>query len=560
MHIRKLVRQSIYLSKYYFTDNIHLYNFENKYTLFGILHIETLKPIHLYSNHINMAPHTDENEPAAKKLKVDDDSLNIVKRLVKQRKEAGESILDFKFNKKRVQMLSKEQEVQDDCDGIVYWMSRDQRIQDNWALLFAQRLALKNKVSLHVAFCLIPNYMEYTYRHYHFMLKGLEEVEAECKTRGIEFHLLHGEPPEVLPTFIESHRIGGLVTDFCPLRLAKKHVKEVKKAIPKNVAMCQVDAHNIVPVWEASDKQEYGARTIRKKIHNHLPSFLSKFPHVTKHKYESKHKAESVDWPAAEKFVDADATVKPVEWATPGTTGGLNNLQEFCLKRLRKFDTSRNDPNVKAISMMSPWLHFGQVSAQRCVLEVKKYNKQLSADVQNFVEETVVRRELSDNYCHYQENYDNIDGAYDWARNTLNDHKKDKRTHIYTRDQFAEAKTHDDLWNSAQIQLVQEGKLHGFMRMYWAKKILEWTKSPEEALEFALYFNDHYALDGNDPNGFVGCMWSICGIHDQGWGEREVFGKIRFMNHAGCKRKFKINEYISRYGGKCHKYTGPPSK
>lgn len=507
-----------------------------------------------------MSLHTGENEPAAKKAKLDDDTFNIVKRLVRERKDAGESVLDFKFNKKRIQMLSKEQEVPDDCDGIVYWMSRDQRIQDNWALLFAQRLALKNKVSLHIVFCLIPNYMEYTYRHYHFMLKGLEEVEAECKTSGIEFHLLHGEPHEVLATFIKSHHIGGLVTDFCPLRLAKKHVKEVKKSIPKNVPMCQVDAHNIVPVWEASDKQEYGARTIRKKIHDKLPSFLTKFPHVAKHKYQSKHKAENVDWSEAEKIVDADPTVKPVNWATPGTTGGLNNLNEFCLKRLRKFDLSRNDPNVNAISMMSPWLHFGQVSPQRCVLEAKRYNKQLNADVQNFVEEIVVRRELSDNYCHYQENYDNIDGAYDWARNTLNDHKKDKRTHIYTKDQFAQAKIHNDLWNSAQIQLVQEGKMHGFMRMYWAKKVLEWTKSPEDALEIALYLNDHYALDGNDPNGFVGVMWSVCGIHDQGWAEREVFGKIRFMNYAGCKRKFKINEYISRYGGKCHKYTGPPSK
>ena len=160
----------------------------------------------------------------------------------------------------------------------------------------------------------------------------------------------------------------------------------------------------------------------------------------------------------------------------------------------------------------------------------------------------MVRKELSDNFCFYNENYDTITGASNWAQTTLNDHRSDKREYTYTREEFESAKTHDELWNAAQRQLMAEGKMHGFMRMYWAKKILEWTESPEKALEVALYFNDHYSLDGNDANGNVGCMWSICGVHDQGWAEREIFGKIRYMNFNGCKRKFDVDEYITKHG------------
>lgn len=497
------------------------------------------------------------DEPQVKKLKTDNDNSEIHARLEKERLEMAVRVTNFKFNKKRVQMMSKADEVPD-CDGVLYWMSRDQRIQDNWAMLFAQRLALKNHVSLHVAFCLVPKFLGATIRHYDFMLKGLEEVESECLSLGIEFHLLFGEAKEALPKFIKDHSIGGLVTDFSPLRLSQQWLEDVKEAIPKNIPLCKVDAHNVIPCWLASDKQEYSAKTIRKKIHDKLGDFLTKFPPVTKHPYTSKYPAEPVDWIAARSTLEIDLTVKPVEWATPGTRAGLDTLNEFCLKRLRKYATQRNDPNVKALSNLSPWLHFGQVSAQRCILEVKRYKNQLKESVDSFVEETLVRRELADNYCFYQKNYDCIEGAYKWAITTLNDHKKDKREYLYSRESFTEAGTHDELWNSAQIQLVKEGKIHGFMRMYWAKKILEWTATPEEALETAIYLNDRYSLDGRDPNGYVGCMWSICGIHDQGWGERPIFGKIRYMNYDGCKRKFKINDYAAHYGGIKHKYI-PPS-
>jgi len=162
-----------------------------------------------------------------------------------------------------------------------------------------------------------------------------------------------------------------------------------------------------------------------------------------------------------------------------------------------------------------------------------------------FIEEAVVRRELSDNFCYYNKNYDSLKGAYPWALLSLAAHVKDKREYVYSMEEFAAGETHDDLWNSAQMQLVHEGKMHGFLRMYWAKKVLEWTPNPKTALEVAQTLNDRYALDGNDPNGFVGVGWSVMGIHDQGWREREVFGKIRYMNYAGCKRKFDVQAFVN---------------
>ncbi|KFM75819.1 Deoxyribodipyrimidine photo-lyase, partial [Stegodyphus mimosarum] len=297
----------------------------------------------------------------------------------------------------------------------------------------------------------------------------------------------------------------------------------------------------------ASDKQEYGARTIRKKIHDKLKEFLTGFPPVVKQKVTAKCMYEPTDWKNIERHLEVDMNVGDVAWAQPGAKGGLLKLYEFVKIRLKYFNDSRNDPTKDSLSNLSPWFHFGQISIQRTILVILKYKSKYAASVDAFVEEAVIRRELADNFCYYNSKYDEVDGAYDWAKKTLKDHSKDKREYLYSKEKLEEAKTHDPLWNAAQRQLIVEGKMHGFLRMYWAKKILEWTQSPEEALEIAIYLNDKYSLDGRDPNGYVGCMWSICGIHDQGWAERAVFGKIRYMNFKGCQRKFDVNEFIRKY-------------
>lgn len=503
-------------------------------------------------------------ESPAKKLKLSEDDEGLKSLLVAERLECGENVLDFKKSKlgtnfkSRVRVLCGDDgTMMRESKGVMYWMWRDKRVQDNWALLYAQRIALELNVPLHVAVCVPPQLGEMTIRHYTFMLEGLKEVATECSELNIGFHLLAGHPPDLLtPSFLSSHDIGLVVADFSPLREHLAWLDKVTKSLePKSISLHQVDAHNIVPIWVTSEKQEYAARTIRPKVTKNLPEFLTQFPPVIEHPVDIKGKVGKANFEAVYNSLEVDTKgwgVEPVDNFPPGTNAGLKNLKEFVDKRIKAYGGQRNDPNVAALSNMSPWVNMGQVSMQRAVLYVKKHGKSYSDSVASFVEEAVVRRELSDNFCYYNKNYDSVKGATDWAQKTLNDHKQDKREYLYTRQQLEEGKTHDDLWNAAQLQLVKEGKLHGFLRMYWAKKVLEWTESPEVALKEALRLNDRYALDGNDPNGFVGVMWSICGIHDQGWAERAVFGKIRFMNYAGCKRKFDINKFIIKYGGKVY--------
>uniref|UniRef100_A0A8B9VLW4 Deoxyribodipyrimidine photo-lyase n=1 Tax=Anas zonorhyncha TaxID=75864 RepID=A0A8B9VLW4_9AVES len=464
------------------------------------------------------------------------------------RRAAAPSVREFRYNKKRVRLVSRGPELREDAKCILYWMSRDQRVQDNWAFLYAQRLALKQELPLRVCFCLVPKFLGATIRHYGFMLRGLQEVSKECTELNIPFHLLLGYAKDVLPPFVVQQGVGGLVTDFCPLRVPRQWVEDVRERLPEDVPFVQVDAHNIVPCWVTSPKQEYSARTIRGKIHSQLPEFLTEFPPVIRHLHPPSCPAEPIAWDACYSSLQVDRSVAEVEWATPGTTAGLAVLQSFIAERLKSFSTQRNDPNKAALSNLSPWFHFGQVSTQRAILEVQKHRRAHKESVEAFVEEAVVRRELADNFCYYNENYDSLQGAYDWAQTTLRLHAKDKRPFLYELQQLEQATTHDPLWNAAQLQMVREGKMHGFLRMYWAKKILEWTRSPEEALQFAIYLNDRYELDGRDPNGYVGCLWSICGIHDQGWKERDVFGKIRYMNYSGCKRKFDVDQFERRYG------------
>lgn len=477
-----------------------------------------------------------------------------IQKIETRRLETAENIIDFSFKKKRVRILSDATDVPEKADAILYWMDRDVRVQDNWAFLFAQKLALKNELPLMVCYCPSPKYI--SLRLYKFMLAGLKEVEEDCKKLSIHFHLLLGDAADEIPKFVKKFNIGAVVCDFSPLRLAVKSVDEVKGRLPDDVPLTQVDAHNVVPAWVASDKQEYAARTIRNKITSKLGMFFTEFPPLIKHPHEHKNKVEETNWEAAFEYVTKtfkfDMNVDEVDWAKPGYVGGMTQLLDFCTRRLQHYDEKRNDPTLDVVSNLSPWYNFGQISVQRSALEISRLKSKHKTSVEAYLEESIVRRELADNFCFYNDKYDSLQGIASWALQTLNDHRKDKREWLYTQEELETSKTHDDLWNSAQIQLVKEGKMHGFLRMYWAKKILEWTKSPEEALSFALLFNDKYSLDGCDPNGFVGCMWSIGGIHDQGWGERAIFGKIRFMNYQGCKRKFDLPAFVARYGGKVY--------
>ncbi len=245
------------------------------------------------------------------------------------------------------------------------------------------------------------------------------------------------------------------------------------------------------------------------------------------------------------KSLNVDRKVFEVDWIKPGEKAANQVLNDFIEHKLVLYDANRNDPNIDGQSNLSPYLHFGHISAQRVSLEIQKKSTSAS-EQEEFLEELIVRRELSDNFCFYNENYDNFKGFPDWAKKTLNEHRHDRREYIYSLDQFEKAQTHDDLWNAAQKEMVKSGKTHGYMRMYWAKKILEWTEGPEEALKIAIFLNDKYELDGRDPNGYVGIAWSIGGVHDRAWFPKPIFGKIRYMSYKGAQSKFDVKAYIKK--------------
>jgi deoxyribodipyrimidine photo-lyase len=382
-------------------------------------------------------------------------------------------------------------------------------------------------------------------RHYSFMLRGLEEVEADLLRKNIGFVLLEGDPVRQLPGFLESSGAGILVTDFDPLKIKVQWRAAV--AATCQVRVFEVDAHNIVPCRKSSEKQEFGAYTIRPKMTRLLDRYLLPFPRLKKHPFGEAGLKERVEWEKASSRIKADSSVGEVSWITPGQKAARRALGAFLADGLGRYDEHRNHPAEMGQSGLSPWLHFGQLSAQRIALEVKGSGVDPER-WEGFLEELIVRRELSDNFCFYNSSYDSVAGFPDWALKTLDAHRDDPRPYLYLLEQFENAETHDPYWNAAQRQMVREGKMHGYMRMYWAKKILEWTSNPEEAMEIAIYLNDRYELDGRDPNGYTGIAWSIGGVHDRAWGERPVFGKIRYMNDKGLKRKFDMAPYLSEYG------------
>lgn len=431
---------------------------------------------------------------------------------------------------------------------ILYWMSRDIRADDNWALLYAQELAVAHKVPLIVLYNLTPGFLGGDARSYRFKCEALMSVEKILAAKDIPFCVVHGEHTEKeIITFAQAHGVGAIVTDFSPLRISRQWVTYVQKH--STVPVYEVDAHNIVPCFIASDKQEYGAYTLRPKLHKLLPSYLEEFPALKKHSY---HYDGKIDRPLWSTLCPED--VSDMVMAADHKSAH-RAVAHFIQTKLMQYAEKRNDPNEDAQSNLSPYIHYGIVAPARIALDVTSHTglsiEQLLARTEHpasiFLEELIVRRELSDNFCFYNPHYDTVQGFPLWAQKSHEKASQDTREYIYTKRQFESGSTHDALWNAAQHQMVSTGKMHGYMRMYWAKKILEWTKNPEDAMKIAIYLNDTYSLDGRDPNGYAGIAWSIGGVHDRAWFGRPVFGQVRYMNANGCTKKFDTETYIARW-------------
>jgi len=425
---------------------------------------------------------------------------------------------------------------------IIYWMSRDQRINDNISFYYGLTLSKKYNKKFGVLFNIFPSFLDATIRQFDFMIKGLIELEENLSDLGIPFFITFGDPKEEVIKFIKKKKVSLIITDFSPLKISKQIKNYIKEKI--NIPFYEIDSHNIIPPFIASTKQEFSAFTLRKKYEKIISKYLIEIPEIDKLTRKEKIKNET-NWKSIYENLKIDKDVKISKFFEPGEKKAKETLQYFIKNKLKYYNKNRNDPNIDGLSNLSPYLHFGMISPLRVAIEIKRTD--CDEEIKNaFLEELIIRRELSENFCFYNENYDNENGIPNWAKMSLESHILDKREYIYTLKQFENGETHDDLWNACQKEMVITGKMHGYMRMYWAKKILEWTKDYKEAIKIAIYLNDKYELDGRDPNGYTGILWSIGGLHDRPFRERKIFGKVRYMSRKGIEKKFNTNEYINR--------------
>lgn len=448
-------------------------------------------------------------------------------------------------------------------NAVLYVMSRDQRVHDNHALITAQLLAIEYDVPLHVQFHL-KVVAGRSREHYAFMLAGLKEVADSLGALNIPFVMTIGDSVvDAILATAQQVDAGAIIFDFNPLHGSRARAKQVAEQFDGLVQV--VDTHNIIPLWIASDKQEFAAHTMRGKVHKYLENYIKEPVAIAAHKTPATKKAEGISFEQAEAFISDIPASGIVIDAAPGEKAAAKHLEDFLANDLDRYAMNRNDIADDQQSGLSPYLHYGQLSSLRVALETIKvvdrrpllfeevklasHGESPSAyDGMNaLLEEMVVRKELADNFCFYADDYLSLTSGPAWAQKSLAEHADDPREHIYTRQQWEDALTHDQSWNAAQNQLRKTGKIHGYMRMYWAKKMLEWSVSPEEALKDCVYLNDKYSVDGGDPNGYVGILWSMVGLHDRPWFERPVFGKIRYMNEGGLMRKYDVDAYHKQW-------------
>lgn len=424
-------------------------------------------------------------------------------------------------------------------DYVLYWMQAAQRAEANPALQHAVRLANEQRRPCLAFFGLTERFPEANARHLAFMLEGLRETQRALADRGVRLVVRRVQPDRGV---VELGRAASLVvTDRGYLRVQKSWREKAAAALA--CPLIQVETETVVPVETASPKEEYSAATFRPKIRKILASSLA-VPADRKPLRDSLGwKGDSLDLENIEDVLAGlkiDRSVGPSPFYRGGAEEAKRRFRLFLRERLDHFADLRNNPTVDFLSHLSPYLHFGQISP---AWAAAKAAASKSRGREAFLEELVVRRELAANFVHYNGRYDSFESLPAWARTTLARHAADPRPVLYTRAELEAGKTHDPYWNAAQREMAVTGKMHGYMRMYWGKKILEWSAAPEDAYATALYLNNKYEIDGRDPNGFAGVAWCF-GKHDRPWGERPIFGLVRYMNDAGLRRKFDADRYV----------------
>jgi deoxyribodipyrimidine photo-lyase len=436
---------------------------------------------------------------------------------------------------------------------VVYWMQRAQRGIDNPALDVAVEAANALRKPVVVFFAPIPFYPHANLRHYSFLAEGIPDIADALEKRNIGF-VLRRFPDHSVLRFCDEVNPALVVGDENPMREpeAWRAIAAKKLRIP----LWTVDADVIIPS-KLLEKAQYAAHIIRPRLREHLKRFL----------IASRNPSAKISWkkPARVASLNSgfdvrsfdlrsldltegwplDRSVSPVSHWRGGSTEALRRLKDFVQHKLHGYGTQRNKPEIDHTSRLSPYLHFGHVSPITVALAVSKADAP-RPDKEAFLNQIITWRELSVNLVRFNPDYDSFECGEPWAHRTLAKHAKDPRPVLYTARQLKQAETHDPLWNAAQMQMVNTGWMHNYVRMYWGKKILEWNRSPAEAYRIAVDLNDKYELDGRDPNGYAGIAWSIVGKFDRPWFERPIFGQIRYMSGASTGKKFDSKKYIAQ--------------
>jgi deoxyribodipyrimidine photo-lyase len=432
-----------------------------------------------------------------------------------------------------------------DAEGtcVVYWMQRAQRGVDNPALDLS--VAAGNELGKPVVVFLapVPFYPHANLRHYRFLVEGIPDIAEALEKRNIGF-VLRRFPEFSLLRFCDEVKAALVVGDENPMREPESWRRTATKKL--RVPLWTVDADVIVPST-LLQKAQYASHIIRPRLQVQLPRFLvaSKNPEArVRWKKPAGVTSLAPDFDITQDW-QLDRSAAPVSRWRGGSKEALRLLDDFVKHKLAGYGTGRNKPENDHTSRLSPYLHFGHISPITVALAVEKSGAP-KADKEAFLNQIIIWRELSVNMVRFNLDYDNFECGEDWAHRTLAKHAKDRRPVIYSETQLENAETHDPLWNAAQMQMVNSGWMHNYVRMYWAKKILEWTPSPAEAYRIAVKLNDKYELDGRDPNGYAGIAWSVVGKFDRPWFERPIFGQIRYMSGASTGRKFDSKKYIEQ--------------
>ena len=431
---------------------------------------------------------------------------------------------------------------------VLYWAQMNRRVDTNHALAYAAQLA--NEAGLPVLYYegLTCSYPYANDRFHTFILDGVPDTARRLRELGIGdvFHLRRKISDADDALYRLARDAAAVVTDDYPTFIARCHNARVPAKL--DIPYYAVDSSCVIPMRQF-EMREYAAYTIRPKIRKLVPRYLKPAPAISvRRKFQAKlpdlhTRVTRSNIPELVASCEIDHSVRPSPQHRGGSIAAEKCLERFLHHSLHRYAGFHNEPSAKATSGLSPYLHFGHISSLQVALAVQDYARQHKLIADEFLEELIVRRELAFNFACFTQDQETLDALPGWARKTLAKHARDKRDPLYTREQFEQAATHDPLWNAAQKELLYSGCIHGYYRMYWGKKIIEWSASPEQALATMIYLNDRYALDGRDPNSYTNILWCF-GLHDRPWVERPIFGQVRYMSYQGMCRKTDVEAYV----------------